>query len=92
MPWDRRASAFQKVSKKLDSLILDNSGLIDSPELRETLSKAGAHFRILRLAYEGDLTGDEERFKANVFPRELDQQVDNQIKKLKLRLDELNRM
>lgn len=78
------------ISKKIDDLILDNSGLVDNTDLRRTLSKVGAHIRILQLAYEGNLTGKEERFKDSVFPREIDNMIEGEIERLKQRLKKLN--
>lgn len=81
-----------EVSEKIDDLILKNSGLVDDPELNRLLYRASTHFRILRLAYHGNLVGDVERFEDYVFPRELDKKIEEQIKRLKRRLEELNRM
>lgn len=81
-----------EVSEKIDDLILKNSGLVDDPELSRLLYRASTHFRILRLAYHGNLVGEVERFKDHVFPRDLDQKVEEQIQQLKRRLDVLNSM
>jgi hypothetical protein len=80
------------IDERMEDLIITHSGLIDDAELRELLAKVGAHFRILRLAYDGVLTGEVERFEDYVYPRGLGPKIEDQIKKLKTRLDELNRM
>ena len=80
------------ISKKIDELILVNSGLIDNTELRTTLAKVGAHIRILQLAYEGNLAGEEDRFKESVFPNEIDRMIESEIERLKSKLEVLNRM
>ena len=81
-----------EVEKAMDKLILEQSGLVDNEELHRLLSKAAAHFRLLRLAYEGNLTGQADRFKDHVFPRELTPKIEEEIRKLKARLDQLNTM
>ena len=81
-----------EVSEKIDDLILQNSGLIDDEQLSQLLYKASTHFRILRLAYHGNLVGEVERFEARVFPRTLDETIEEQLKHFKQRLEELNRM
>lgn len=80
------------VTQAIEKLIMENSGLVDDVKLQELLARAGAHFRILRLAYYGDLTGEVHRFSGHVFPNELTPTVEQQIKKLQARLEELNRM
>lgn len=79
-----------KIIGELENLILSQSGLIDDEELRLLFAKAGAHFRILQLAYKGDLSGDVERFKDYVYPRELNQKIEKRIQALQARLDQLN--
>lgn len=79
-----------EVTAKLEELIYAQSGLVEDEELQELLARAGAHFRILRLAYKGDLSGDRERFEDDVFPRELTGKLREQSEKLQNRLKELN--
>lgn len=80
-----------ELGKEMEQLVLAQGGLIDDPELRQLLVKAGTHFRVLRLAYEGRFRGDTDRFQDYVYPRELDKKLDQQIRKLTERLDELNK-
>lgn len=79
------------IGQEIEELLVTQGGLIADPNLRDLLERAGTHFRILRMAYEGKLVGDVDRFKDYVFPRELDQAVEDQIQKLQARLAELNR-
>lgn len=79
------------IGQEIEELLVTQGGLIADPDLRDLLVKAGTHFRILRMAYEGKLIGDVDRFKDYVFPRELDQAVEDQIQKLQARLAEFNR-
>jgi hypothetical protein len=75
----------------MEEMILTNSGLIDDEELKQVLQRASAHYTLLRLAYEGQITGQIERFKEHVFPRELTPKIEAEIARLKGRLEELNR-
>jgi hypothetical protein len=76
-------------SSKLETLILEHSGLIDDKELRQLLWIAGTHYRLIQLAFNGAIIGDIERFKYHVYPRNLDTKVDEEISKLKQRLEEI---
>jgi hypothetical protein len=78
------------ITGEMDKLIITNSGLIDGEEMRDVLARASAHFRILRLAHSGDITGEAEKFRDYVFPRDLSEKTEKQIGKLKARLDRLN--
>ena len=79
-----------EVTEKIEDLMYTNSGLVEDKELRDLLAQAGSHFRLLRLAYHGELEGEPERFKDRVFSRELEPKVEQQTRKLEARLDELN--
>lgn len=72
---------------KLEEMII-NGGTID-PVLIPYLSRAAAHFRILRLAYEGVLGTDAERFKQYVYPRPLDGVLMLEIERLTARVNAL---
>lgn len=80
------------VSEELDKLIVTQSGLVDDEELRRLLWIANTNFRLIRLAFQGVLVGDAERFKDYVFPRALDDKVAEEITRLKQRLDDLNKI
>ena len=80
------------VEEAMDKLILEQSGLVEDKGLHDLISKVGAHFRVLRLAYKGNLTGQVDRFKEHVFPRALTPRIEQEIKRLNDRLKELNAM
>jgi hypothetical protein len=48
-----------------------------------------AHFRLLRMAYEGNFQGETERFKDFVYPREFDIEIRKQINGIQNELDDL---
>jgi hypothetical protein len=79
------------VTDKISDLIVDKSGLIEDEEeeLQELLSKARVHFRILRLGYNNDLSGDTERLKDFVYPKALDEEIERKKTELENRLNEL---
>jgi hypothetical protein len=81
-----------KITNELEELRIGKSGLVDDPELQFLLAKAGAHFRLIAMAFEGKLSGEVERFKDYVYPRELNGKINERIKKLQDRLYELNRI
>jgi hypothetical protein len=73
------------IGKKTDELIAGKAGLIDE-DIAGILGKFQAHYRVLRLAYEGTLKGEFERFRDYVFPREFDEAVRKKTSNLKARL------
>jgi hypothetical protein len=79
------------IDNQLENLIIAKSGLVDNENFRDLLAQAATHFHIISQAYEGRLTGEPERFKEYVFPRELDEKVTEQINTLKAELIELNK-
>jgi hypothetical protein len=72
---------------KLEEMIID-AGSID-PVLIPYFSRAVAHFRILRLAHEGILGTDPERFKQYVYPKPLDAMLMLEIERLDARVNAL---
>lgn len=80
-----------KIDKKLEDLILNKSGLVDDDEINALLSKAAAHFNIISLAMDGQISGDVERFKEYVYPKALDEKIEARIKTLQRRLKELDK-
>lgn len=79
-----------EVTERIEDLMYENSGLVDDEELRNLLAQAGSHFRLLRLAYCGELKGETERFRNRVFSRKLEPSIEQQIEKLQARLNKLN--
>lgn len=72
----------------LERLIAENVGSMDK-ELIEYFSRASAHFRILRLAYERELGDDPKPFKSYVYPRQLDSVLDIEMNRLNRRVADL---
>ncbi len=77
-----------KIGKETEELIFKSSGLVDG-ELQQLLGKATAHYRILRLAHEGLLKGEPEKFKAHVYPRELDRVIAQKIGEIQAEMNQL---
>lgn len=53
------------------------------------IAMAIAHFRILRMAYDGHFTGEVERFKNFVYPREFDNAIKDKMDKMREDLSKL---
>jgi hypothetical protein len=79
------------IDKQLEKMIIEKSGLIDKPDLRDLLVKAATHFHIISAAYDGKINGESDRFLEYVFPRELDEKISTEISFLKAKLEELNK-
>ena len=77
------------VTQQVDELIVKNSGLIDG-SLQPLMAKASTHFRLMRLAHEGHLKGEANRFSEVVYPNELNARIDDEILRLQSRITELN--
>lgn len=71
------------ISKKNLELIEKNSWLITNTALNSLLGKLCAHFRILELAYKGELNGKAHLMENIVFPLEVDGAIYSEIKRLK---------
>jgi hypothetical protein len=78
------------VTQNIDKLIVEKSGLIDE-SLQPLIARASTHFRLMKLAYDGTLSGEAERFKDDVYPRQLNQQIDEEIERLRTRKRSLKR-
>ncbi len=78
-----------EITDQLEGVRIKHSGLVDDPDLRKLLGKAGAHFRILKSAYRGDISGEVSRFEDYVYPRELNSIIDSAIEELKNKLENL---
>ncbi len=68
-------------NSKITDVHLENTSLI---------ATAIAHFRLLRMAYDGHFRGEVERFKNFVYPREFDVQIKEKMDKLQAELDLLH--
>lgn len=80
------------IGSKCESLIHEMAGYIDDDELKNNLiPKASTHYLLLRLAYQGHLTGDMENFIDSTFPKEIDSKLEKRIAELEDELVEINR-
>lgn len=77
------------IDKQIEALIVDKSGYVENKELRDILYKAATHFNVINLAYQELLQGQEQRFSDYVFPINLDEKIDKEVKKLQ---DELKKL
>jgi hypothetical protein len=80
-----------EITQKLDELIISKSELI-AEELQPVLWQASTHFRLIRLAHQGLLSGDVGRFEKFVYPRELNGAIDTAIQRLRERLEQLRQL
>jgi hypothetical protein len=76
------------IENKIEELVTSKGGLIDEPSQGSLLAKAIAHFRVLRLAFNEEISGEVERFEKFVYPRELDKTVQDKIQGLQQQLRE----
>lgn len=70
----------------LRGLIQEKSGHVYGA-LMPKLAEAATHFTMLEMAYNDQLDNTPDRFSAYVYPRELDEQIDEEIKYLNARVD-----
>ncbi|MEM6734567.1 MAG: hypothetical protein AAF620_00735 [Bacteroidota bacterium] len=79
------------LGRESEKLIHENAGLIDDDDLRNDLiPKASTHYLLLRLAYEGSLSGDTENFIDSSFPIEIDAKLEQRKTDLENYLKKLN--
>jgi hypothetical protein len=77
------------ITNQIEDIRIKHGGLIDDEDLRKLLAKAGAHFRILKSAYKGEISGEVSRFADYVYPRGLNSQINDVIKALKDKREKL---
>jgi hypothetical protein len=75
-----------RIGDESASLITKEIGLVDNAKLQEELSRAAAHYRIIKLAAAGQLTTNGNEFDGFTFPHELDGLVQAKIAELDARL------
>ena len=80
-----------QINSELDHLIETNCGLITNEELQEKVHVFRAHHRVIKAAYEGQLRGEFWRFKDYVYPRELDNLIDQEAERLQRDLTSLQK-
>lgn len=74
--------------QSLIGLIRDKAGAVD-PALSPYLARAATHFTVLKLAKDGALENDPARFDRYVFPKQLDDVLALEVKRLTNRANEL---
>jgi hypothetical protein len=74
----------------LKGLIREKSGHVYGA-LMPKLAEAATHFTMLEMAYNDQLDNTPDRFSAYVYPRELDEKIEDEIKYLNARVDLLLR-
>jgi hypothetical protein len=74
--------------QSLIGLIRDKAGAVD-PALSSYLARAATHFTVLKLAKDGALENDPARFERYVFPKQLDDVLELEVKRLTKRANEL---
>lgn len=77
------------INKQLEELIINKSGYVEDFELRQLLAKAATHFNVMKLAFDGTIKGEKDRFEEYLYPRELSDKINEDIDKLNRRLKEL---
>ncbi len=77
-------------AQELDQLITDHLGELE-PSIIEYFVQASAHFRVLHLAYKGDLGDDQELWAKFVYPKGFDAVVHEKMRQLRQRRTKLVR-
>lgn len=81
------------IGEKIEQIIDENAGLIDSDDIHNEMIKLSVHLKIIRAAYSGEYeTGDKKEIllEQKTFP-DIINSIDATFKKLKSRLDKLNK-
>jgi hypothetical protein len=79
-----------KIGSLCEDLIHSKAGLIDDENLRTNiLPKLTTHYLLLRLAFEGTLVSEDERFNNLTFPREVDGIIEQRFRELEAELVKL---
>ena len=72
-----------EINKQINDLIVKNMDIIkEDKNLSAEINKASVHFTLMELAYNKKISGDSDRFKDHVYPRELQEKIEEKIKKL----------
>lgn len=78
------------IDAKLLDLIQEKSGLVSSV-VQPYLWRAASHFRIMKLAAEGKLDNDPQRYEHYVYPKQLDKVIDLEIDRIHGRIDRIRK-
>lgn len=76
-------------NKKILELIAVHGNQVDDYDLIQDLAQASGHFRIIILAYEQKIVGDEDIFNEYTYPTTIVSKTENVIKQKLLRLTKL---
>lgn len=74
-----------QTGERLAGVIKDNAGLVDA-KILPYISRAIAHFRVLRLAYENKLGDNSGPFLCYVYPKSLDPVLELELNRLHRRM------
>lgn len=74
----------------LSKLIHEHAGIVE-PQVLNYLARASVHFRFIELAFKGKLDNTPKRFDAYVYPKQLDEVLRLEIKRLTDRCETLRR-
>ena len=75
---------------QLNNLILENSNVVSNDDLRQKLANLSAHYTILELAYNGELSKDETALSKYSFPSQVIDLIEKEIICIKNRIVHLN--
>lgn len=81
-----------RIGDESSALIIKEIGLVDNPELQAGLSRAMTHYRIIKLAMERKLLTTNAEFDDFTFPKRVDELIQQQIKTLDARLQQLEQL
>lgn len=73
---------------ELEKFIAEKSGLVDE-QIQQYLARASVHFRVLHLAYKGELGDSSKNFSIYVYPQSLDHVLRLEVERLRKRCDAL---
>lgn len=68
---------------ELNSLILKNSNVVSNDSLRQELAKLSTHYTLLELAYNGDLSKNQELLSKYSFPSQVIDTLEIEISNIK---------
>ena len=79
-----------KLNEKIEDLILSKAGLIEDTKLRsDVLPRFSSHILLLRLICKGKIKGEFDRFEDDIFPQEIDIEIERRINELQTELKEI---
>jgi len=80
-----------KIGNECKNIIVTKSGLIDDDDLREIyIPRLLTHYILIEKAFNNEIQKEVERFDGYEFPNEIDDILDNKVRDLINKLEELN--